>query len=574
MSETDSVSGDTCDIALTPEILKTWKKSDLQKWLTDRGLKKSGNKDILVNRIVRVINFGETDISATSDSSDGNDEYVPNPSALKDGWKELTTENCPDVKEEDILNYFIYSKDPVSGKSKKCKRQLKKAKRLCDEHFLGSMKVNHVSDTYSVIAAECRPSMRHIVNIDGKTYDHYSLHVTIIKTGQVENSSCNCKAGKAGLCAHVGAALFAVVKIKNPCTSGDCKWKKPKEIQRPPSPKRLQDIKFFTSDNPPLKPYPDVYMSGPCKDPDFFLKDILEGLGHAHPGSVLYQMMCARTADISPFMIMYETSFMYMDNIDLNSTVCQSEFIDFVNRIEISPLTVSELNNSTRGQASNENWKAARTCVLTASNFGAICKRKEETPPENLVKVLCGYNYQPKTCSISYGKKYECKARRQYVQCHRKHCKGDVFVEDMGLYISNKLPFLGASVDGKVHCSICGTGVVEIKCPYGRKEDKWRKKLPEECAANPSFYCELYDGKLHLKRQHNYFYQVMGQMAVLEVQWADFVIWTKKGISTERIEFDQNYWHNNMLYKLKYFYTRNIVAEIYTRRVKRGKLLY
>lgn len=37
-------------------------------------MKKSGNKDILVNRIIRVINFGETDISATSDSSDGDDE--------------------------------------------------------------------------------------------------------------------------------------------------------------------------------------------------------------------------------------------------------------------------------------------------------------------------------------------------------------------------------------------------------------------------------------------------------------------------------------------------------------------
>lgn len=55
-----------------------------------------------------------------------------------------------------------------------------------------------------------------------------------------------------------------------------------------------------------------------------------------------------------------------------------------------------------------------------------------------------------------------------------------------------------------------------------------RKKLPGECAINSLFYCELHDGKLHLKRQHHYFNQVMNQMVVLEVQWADFVIWTKK----------------------------------------------
>jgi hypothetical protein len=171
-------------------------------------------------------------------------------------------------------------------------------------------------------------------------------------------------------------------------------------------------------------------------------------------------------------------------------------------------------------------------------------------------------------------KKYESKARRQYVQSHRKNCDGDVSVEDMGLYLSKKYPFLGASVDGLVHCSTCGTGIVEIKCPYGRKQDKWRNKLPEECADNSLFSCSLQEGKLHLKRNHNYFYQVTGQMAIFEIEWADFVIWTKKGISTERIFFDQNFWQSNMLYKLKYFYTRNIVAEIYTRRVKRGKYLY
>lgn len=96
--------------------------------------------------------------------------------------------------------------------------------------------------TYSIIAAECRPGMIYLVEIDGENYDHYILAVTINKTGQIENSSFICKAGKAGLCGHVGAALFAVTKIKNPCTSGDCKTQK--FFLDPPSPKRIHDIKF------------------------------------------------------------------------------------------------------------------------------------------------------------------------------------------------------------------------------------------------------------------------------------------------------------------------------------------
>lgn len=39
-------------------------------------MKKFGNKDILVNRIIRVINFGEIDIFVISDSLDGDDENL------------------------------------------------------------------------------------------------------------------------------------------------------------------------------------------------------------------------------------------------------------------------------------------------------------------------------------------------------------------------------------------------------------------------------------------------------------------------------------------------------------------
>lgn len=104
-------------------------------------------------------------------------------------------ENCLDSKQDDILNYFIYSKDPLSGKLKKCKRQLKKAIWLCDEHFLWSTKVDHVNNTYSVIATD----VDEVWGILKKWWENLwplQPHVTINKTGQIENPPCNCKAGK------------------------------------------------------------------------------------------------------------------------------------------------------------------------------------------------------------------------------------------------------------------------------------------------------------------------------------------------------------------------------------------
>ena len=45
-----------------------------------------------------------------------------------------------------------------------------------------------------------------------------------------------------------------------------------------------------------------------------------------------------------------------------------------------------------------------------------------------------------------------------------------------------------------------------------------------------------------LKRTHAYYAQVQGQMDCTGAQWCDFVVYTKKGMSIERIAFDRGYW--------------------------------
>lgn len=45
-------------------------------------------------------------------------------------WEYVTFENCVNIRHENVLNYFIYTKNPVSGKTKNCHRQIKKAKKV------------------------------------------------------------------------------------------------------------------------------------------------------------------------------------------------------------------------------------------------------------------------------------------------------------------------------------------------------------------------------------------------------------------------------------------------------------
>ena len=128
-------------------------------------------------------------------------------------------------------------------------------------------------------------------------------------------------------------------------------------------------------------------------------------------------------------------------------------------------------------------------------------------------------------------------------------------VTKTGLWISPEYPFLGASPDAAIHDpSECQPfGFAEVKCPY-----KHRYTTPKDACADPSFCCELVqcDGKeqLKLKRSHIYYSQVQGQMAIGHRTWCDFIVYTTKGMSIERIYFENLFWDGELLPKLTNFY--------------------
>ena len=62
------------------------------------------------------------------------------------------------------------------------------------------------------------------------------------------------------------------------------------------------------------------------------------------------------------------------------------------------------------------------------------------------------------------------------------------------------------------------------------------------------------NGKVHLKRDHQYYDQVQGQLAVSGLEWCDFVVFTNVGINIERIKFNEQYWRQTLFPKLTEFY--------------------
>ena len=76
----------------------------------------------------------------------------------------------------------------------------------------------------------------------------------------------------------------------------------------------------------------------------------------------------------------------------------------------------------------------------------------------------------------------------------------------------------------------------------------------EAACTDRNFCLEAADGKYRLKRRHNYFYQCQGVMNLLNLDWINFVVFTKKDMHIERIHKDSFLWRSKMLPELTSFF--------------------
>lgn len=112
-------------------------------------------------------------------------------------------------------------------------------------------------------------------------------------------------------------------------------------------------------------------------------------------------------------------------------------------------------------------------------------------------------------------------------------------VRRAGLVINPKYPWLGASPDGMVTCDCHGMGVLEVKAPSSLENSSLLDKMKQD----GTFCLHEVEGKVSLKKDHQYFYQVQTQIHLAEVSYCDFVVWGpgidgKGEVHIERIILD------------------------------------
>ena len=180
-----------------------------------------------------------------------------------------------------------------------------------------------------------------------------------------------------------------------------------------------------------------------------------------------------------------------------------------------------------------------------------------KTASENFLSSLFDQVSLDNIAAIRHGRSHESVAREEYMQL--KAVLGEsVSIRSCGIVLHTQCRYFGASPDGCVHdpSSSEEYGQLEIKCAYRHFSES---KAVEEACAQPDFCCEFVDGKVCLRRSHQYFYQVQGQMAVCGVPWWVFFGWIGERAFLERIPFSNEVWTTEMLPSLVSFYHKMAV---------------
>ena len=235
---------------------------------------------------------------------------------------------------------------------------------------------------------------------------------------------------------------------------------------------------------------------------------------------------------------------------------------EFLSQMPIlTDLQVLQIETETRGQATNQTWVSQRRGRITASNFYSVFTRvntikanpSKDHNVEPLLRKLMGCDVIKENIpALNYGKEYEPIAKEKYaalMNCNHK----EFTVTESGLFVDSARPYLGASPDLFVHCTCCGAGLSEIKCPLSIADE-----IPS--AANLPYLVEC-DNITTLKKDHAYYAQIQGQLALSKRKYCDFFVFTHVGYFMQRIYFDNSYWEK-LVSNLEYFFNNFVASRL------------
>ncbi|XP_014673897.1 PREDICTED: uncharacterized protein LOC106814124 [Priapulus caudatus] len=304
------------------------------------------------------------------------------------------------------------------------------------------------------------------------------------KTGKILCGHCDCVAGIGETCTHISALLFYIdtkVRIRDSqtVTQEAAYWKIPssvKEVTYLPvgeidftsakSKKKILDALVNHSIN--LTPGKRQVKHAPPPSTED-LADFFQKLSVSGSKAAVLSVLPEHCMAFKPVLLADKFPLILTDLFEQDAV--KLSFNDLLKKCENIQVTVTEeqakcVEQATRTQASNKLWFRFRSGRVTASRMKNVCRSNPDQPSQSLIKAVC----YPEAGSFAvaatkWGCTHEDTARRMYID-RMQESHHSFELTSAGFFINPQFPHIGATPDGLVSCDCCGTGVVEIKCPY------------------------------------------------------------------------------------------------------------
>ncbi|WAR00802.1 hypothetical protein MAR_025174, partial [Mya arenaria] len=130
-----------------------------------------------------------------------------------------------------------------------------------------------------------------------------------------------------------------------------------------------------------------------------------------------------------------EINFNFSDGVNLKDPKQNDFFNSYFKSMQITEFDCMTIECLTRSQGQSDLWALARKKRLMASNFRRICKQKNTTEPDSVLKDLLKYRTFD-TIYTKYGRNHESVVRRTYEKNMRKSHPG-LSAKKCGLLVSN-----------------------------------------------------------------------------------------------------------------------------------------
>ena len=228
-----------------------------------------------------------------------------------------------------------------------------------------------------------------------------------------------------------------------------------------------------------------------------------------------------------------------------------------------TPAQRTYLAEITKCQSTSLTWYSQRAGRITSMKVYDVLHTSPDNPAPSLIHTIC--SEQPATArseAMRWGNDHEDQARDDFtLWITAGHT--DASVKKAGLILHPIHPVLAPSPDGLVLCSCCGSGILEIKCPF-----KYRGTSAEEYLTAPD---GSMDNQGELRKDHRYYQRVQHQMSVTGTEHCFFVVWLHP--SNFLVDFVTRgpTYETNTVPTLLTFWQQHVFPELKTRSLETAK---